>query len=99
MKIVGSIVAFLVVIIFGAILNGYTLSILWAWFIANKFGLPELKIVEAIGLASTISFIMYSTDKDSEEEDIMEILARASFITLSKSAIFLSMGWVVTLFM
>jgi hypothetical protein len=44
-----------------AVINGWVLSYLWAWFVAAKFGLPGLGIAEAIGLGMTVSYMTSQT--------------------------------------
>lgn len=36
--------------IISALLRGYVLSVLWAWFVSAKFGLPILDMQTAVGL-------------------------------------------------
>ena len=45
------------IVVCGAILNGWTLSILWSWFFVSVLGLPELTIAQAIGVSLTINFL------------------------------------------
>lgn len=81
--------------------KGYVFSVLWAWFIAATFNLPELSVLSCIGL---IIFIAYSKasfsdlkfldsvkEKMGEDDFIAERLAFA----FSYPLVLLGLGWVV----
>jgi len=41
-----------------SIFGGFILAQMWSWFIAPKFGLPHLSIVEAVGISTVINFML-----------------------------------------
>lgn len=53
-----------------AICSGFTLSILWGWFMVPVFHLPELSIPQAIGISVVIHFL---TNKDAGRKDDREV--------------------------
>lgn len=82
--------------IFVSVLNGWTLRMLWGWFIVPTFHLPELGIVAAIGLDYTVSFIVQPLPpEDSKKSNVLYSLLMSG----AKSLIFLGFGWLVSRFM
>jgi hypothetical protein len=82
-----------------AVLNGWVLSILWAWFIVPLFHLPQLSLPAAIGLALIANMLrgFNAPQKDSDEKDKKwgTLLARIFLAPL----FVLFFGWVVHLWM
>ena len=77
--------------------DGWSLSVVWNWFIPNIFGLTTLTIVQAIGVmlvARLINGKISSKDKPSTEE-VIRAIVKNSFI----SVFFVGIGFVVTLFL
>ncbi len=52
---------------FMSIINGALLAKLWEWFIADPFGAPYLSVVQAIGVAMVVGFLVFQYN-DSEPE-------------------------------
>lgn len=79
-----------------AVFGGYVFSTLWGWFIAGKFGLPQIGIAEAVGIYYTVGFLttQYSDMKAAEGVAKGEILMH-HFV---KSLTFLGLGWIVLQF-
>lgn len=76
------------------LLNGFVLTKLWTWFLV-PFGLPELNLVQAIGIAMVIGFLTKQhipSNKDEKAWIPMFHLYGGPIITLF-------IGWIVTLFM
>lgn len=46
-------------VILGPVLNGYTLSTLWGWFVVPTFGAPGLSVGVASGLVLLVAFLTY----------------------------------------
>ena len=46
-----------IVSLMGTLIGGLTLSISWNWYIAPKFHLPELRVIDSIGIFITIGVI------------------------------------------
>lgn len=101
MKIIGSIVATIVALVLGLIIEGFVLIKLWAWFMVPIFDLNPLRVVEAIGLTFLVG---YMTKKPIEankplEGPFLEELFKAFLQALVMAGGFLFIGWVVQLFM
>jgi len=95
MKATGYIIATLAIIA-SPILNGWVLSKIWVWFVANKFGLPILSIPEAIGITIIAAMLTHQfrpaiqEDKRPLRERTIEAFSRAIFgplITLGVASI------------
>jgi hypothetical protein len=37
--------------------RGYAISVLWSWFVAGYFGLPQLGIARAVGISLLVGFL------------------------------------------
>jgi hypothetical protein len=59
-------------IVGSAIMRGFTLAVLWGWFIAGPeapfHGLPQLSIVNAIGLALVVGFVTNHGNSNPRED-------------------------------
>jgi putative Mn2+ efflux pump MntP len=51
-----------------SVLNGWVLTILWNWFIIPVFHLPQLTIVQAIGVVMVIGYLTKEVDINKEEK-------------------------------
>lgn len=78
-----------------ACMNGYALSVLWAWFIVPTFGLPSLSVPTAIGILLVSALLAKKTNPSRKKKD-----AFGDFFTLFLVApMALLIGWIVKLFM
>lgn len=76
------------------VIRGLTFAKLWAWFVVAKFGLPTLRIPEALGLALCVSFLVMSSPKASDEPLWSLCLGHAGACLVA-----LGMGWIYLRFM
>lgn len=54
---------------FAILLNGYALSVLWAWFMVPVFHLPEIGIAQASGISLVVGMMTHQvTPVDKERE-------------------------------
>jgi hypothetical protein len=53
---------------FLAVVRGWVFCWLWLWFIVPVFGLPQLSIVQAIGVCCVVSFLTASLSEMKEED-------------------------------
>ena len=84
--LVGIIVAFVVGVIFG----GYTLSVLWTWFVVSAFGVAAISVPQAMGLSLTARFLI-TTHPRTKKEEPWEPLFRA----FAGPALVLLVGWIL----
>lgn len=81
----------------GAIIEGYVLKTIWAWFIIAQFGAEPLRISMAIGLAFTVKYFTnrISIKKDDrEDKGFSDIVCEILFGPLFA----LFVGWVIHYF-
>ena len=91
-------VLIVVISIVGAIAQGWALSTLWSWFVADFLGLPLLTIPQAIGIALLVGmfFIPNLEEKDKDVVDLfLKLISKAIFYPL----IVVGLGWLVLQFM
>ena len=97
---IGWVASWLILAFFGALFNGYALSIMWGWFITPVFDLPTLTVSSAIGISMIVGYLTKTIsitpkkDKKTDGESFLE----ASIHTVLKPTFALCFGWVVTLF-
>ncbi len=101
LAVFGGIIGISLLIALSSIFNGYTLSILWEWFIVPVFGLPQLSVAPAIGIALVIGYLTHQSNPDVEEKEreTSEKVARVIATSIVRPLFVLLFGWVVHLFM
>lgn len=77
-----------------AVWRGFTLSILWGWFIVPLFGLPALSIPFAIGLSLVVGFLSQQAHQAHSDKDWGQVCLIAALYP----ALALLIGWIVTKF-
>lgn len=84
-----------------AIINGYTLSVLWGWFIVPTFELPQIGVAAAVGLSLTLTYVTHHVrmDQRTPKTPYDELLAEATLLMLLKPMLILSLGYACKLFM
>ena len=98
MKQFGEIMFILITAFIAVIINAFILMKLWGWFIASTFSLDRLTLVQAIGLALIVNFLLAKYDPKAKKENTMEQwMKRFTFIIIYAS-ITLLIGWFVSLF-
>lgn len=103
MKILANIGAAVIVVptvvatvVLAAVLNGYTLSVLWGWFVVPTFHLPTLPIAMAMGIALTVRYITnQDVDCVEPERPPLRRLARTFGFPFLRVALTLGIGWVI----
>lgn len=87
-----------------AMWRGYVLSILWGWFVAAYFGLPELGVTQAIGLSYVVMYLTASIPPKREKEPegreyLIEQLSRIIVFHGFYPLLVLFSGWIVQKFL
>ncbi len=81
--------------------GGFVIKILWSWFIVTTFGLPELSIVAAAGLALVVALVTSKTTtnfpKDDDEQ--VKLIIAAYIHSVLVPAFALLFGWVLHFWM
>ena len=73
--------------------NGWTLSVLWAWFAVPIFLLPPLTIFQAAGVSVVVGFLVY-VPTSPVESDKDKILKMAEYVAV-RPALYLAVGYFV----
>ena len=90
-----------VLMAFSSIFNGYALSVLWGWFMVPTFGLPELSVAPAIGIALVVGYLtkQYNNSKTKKNESFGKELLKSALTAILKPSFALLFGYIVHLFM
>ncbi|MDB6061974.1 MAG: hypothetical protein JWM78_2077 [Verrucomicrobiaceae bacterium] len=88
-------------LVLAPIINGWTLSIIWGWFISPLFNLPVLSISSAIGIALAAELLIRQSynEKRYENSEISEVIGRAVGEIVISPLVTVLIGWVVLGFM
>lgn len=83
-----------------AILSGWVLSLMWAWFIVPKFQLPPLNVTEAIGVSLVVGFltIQYSSSNGKERSLEGKAIDLIMYV-VGRPLLALLIAWIVLQFM
>ena len=98
MKAIGYLVLSILIIGLSCLWSGYALSVLWGWFVVGTFGLPQLTINTAIGLAMLVSYMTQPYDNKKTDRSPEEALMHVACTGAVNPAVALGLGWVVRLF-
>ena len=93
-RLAGSLAELFIAVPLIVLLKGFVLSVLWGWFAVTTFGLPELSIPTAIGVAMLAVFLVQHPWRKPEESTPSERIGRAVGYNLFA----LLFGWIVQLF-
>jgi len=97
--IIFAIIALGIFIFSVTVLRGYTLTVLWKWFIIPMFHLPPITMIQAIALMLVINFLFKDTKVDwKKKTEPSEFLSSIGTVILQCGMILL-IGWIVTKFM
>lgn len=77
------------------IFSGYTISVLWLWFVVPSFGLAALSIPQAMGISLIVSYLTHQLPKKDEKEDSKNELWRAIGFSLVRPFLALAIGWLI----
>lgn len=77
------------------LLAGYTLYLLWSWYLVPAFNIPVISIQQAIGLILIASLLgLVTKDAEGLEQDVDKLLELASSYFF-QILIILFLGWLV----
>ena len=93
MAYLGTLMVLIVGVMASVVIDGYVLSLLWAWLVVPTFRIPALSIAQAIGIMLVVGFIVEEHAVAGDGENPLErIIGR----TIVRPAIVLAVGWIVT---
>ena len=100
---VGIFAGFIIATTIGTFVNGWALSMLWGWFVVPTFQMPDLRIVEAIGLAMIVSFLtatrQTNTGGKGDQTSLREKIIEYSSWMIVYPVMAVGIGWIVYQFM
>lgn len=100
MIIFGDFILAMVLLVFRAVSEGYVLTVLWGWFIAPVFGLPQLTIPAAISVAIVVEHVTVRETHIGKSEDASSGDVMRKFLnSIFRSAVTLLVGWIVHLYL
>lgn len=94
----GKFITLVLAIIMAPIINGFVFCKLWLWFIVPVFDLPQLRIVQAIGISLLLHFCLFKKPGDQKDDFWKELYSTIFFVVFLSGFTLLS-GWIVTLFL
>ena len=98
MKFIGYTVTTIIAAFITAVWSGYVFSVLWSWFIAGQFGLGDIGVANAIGLAIAIRLMTNQHKMDDVERKYSDVLVHGFSYGITAPLVALAYGYVVTLF-
>ena len=83
--------------IYGYVINGWVLSLLWLWFIVPVFHVVALTIPQSIGITMIVGFLTKQMTNDKGEEDKRTTSKKIiDFLVIIISPFLtLGIGWIV----
>ena len=94
--VLGGFAAIIISVVWAAAWSGYTLSVLWGWFVVPVFGAPLLSVAQAYGLALVVRVASGLKDAPESKGDKGFGLVLAKLVLLPPfiCGLFLFFGWV-----
>lgn len=90
----GSTMGVIILAVIGYMANGFMLMILWSWFVVPLFGLPQLSIPYALGLALLSRSLLELERDNSEERSTSELWLELFSVALLRPGVTLLLGWI-----
>lgn len=85
--------------VWAAAWSGFTLSVLWGWFVVPMFGLPALSVAQAYGIALVVRAAKgLDTRTEKSPDSFGVVLGKAFVLAPLISGFSLLFGWVAKSF-
>ena len=92
---IGAIATVALGLFWGAAWSGFTLSVLWGWFVVPAFGLSALSVAQAYGIALVVRAAHGLKDAESKEKGSAGVVITKLFVLPPFiCGLFLLFGWV-----
>lgn len=84
-------------IVYATLVSGLVLAVLWGWFMVPIFKLPELTMMQAVGIGYVVSYMTQRVDMSSKDEEnsIGMKLVKAFMAVTGKAVVFLVFGYII----
>jgi hypothetical protein len=99
METFGKICFTLITMIITALIGGFVFQTLWGWFIVPTLTMPQLTLIQAIGISFFIECLKMNLVKKNDNVFSMLYLLNALIMSIVSALLVLGLGWVITLFM
>lgn len=99
-SLIGLLVSLPLLLGLGAVLNGWALSLMWAWFVIPVFSLPSISIGQAIGIGMIASFCTWQNaaqDEDKDEDALVRFF-KGVFLIIFRPLITVGIAFIVKQF-
>ena len=95
--VVGFVAFVVLALTWGAAWSGFTLSVLWGWFMVPLFGLPALTVAQAFGVALVVRAMhgLSSGDQNKFKGDGLDATLHLIFVPPFMCGVALLFGWAV----
>jgi hypothetical protein len=70
------------------LLRGALLQLLWGWFVVPVFHLPSLSLVQALGIALVVTFLMYQDPQTDAIQDRRSAVEKAVTIYIKAAVLY-----------
>ena len=74
-----------------AIVRGFVLTVLWAWFVTEPFGVHQISVPEGLGIALIVGMLTHNyNENENLDRDLLENL----MVSLVSPVVTLAFGWI-----
>lgn len=95
----GVVAATILGFVWAAAWSGFTLSVLWGWFVVPLFGQPALSVAQAYGIALVVRVAKgLDTRTEKTPDSFGVVLGKAFVLAPMACGLFLLFGWVAKSF-
>lgn len=100
---IGLLVYAVLIVAIASVCSGWAISVLWAWFVTPKFGLPFLSIAEAVGLSLVVGALTAKSHAITQkgqtgETDWLRTCMKAAVLAVTPPLISVGFGWIILQF-
>mgnify|MGYP003461220352 CR=1 FL=1 len=75
--------------------SGFTLSVLWGWFIAPVFSVPTLSVAQAYGLALVLRSVQGFTSQEKSKDDFAQLVGKLLILPPFVTGLTILLGWAI----
>lgn len=76
------------------LVGGWAFMLLWSWFVVPIFELPDLTLIQSIGLVLVITFFRYPLQKQ-ENQVTIDYVVQIIGVSIVSPLGFLGIGWII----
>lgn len=97
---IGLLALFIISLVVAAVMNGWALSLLWSWFFVPIFEVPQLRVIDAIGVSMVVTFLTQRVSQSDSNKNSgwLERLSVGLFVAIFYPVMAVFFGWIVLQF-